>query len=378
MPRGFQAGLDTLCSEKRAWLEGRRVGLLAHPASVDVNGAHASDRLRALCGDGLTALFGPEHGYFGRAGAGEELGHAEHPAWGIPVYSLYGEQRRPTAEMLRDVDVLVFDLQDIAVRCYTFVTTLRYVMEACAEADVRLVVCDRPVPLPSCADGPLPRRAFDSFVAGVPLPFAYGMTPGETAVFLQEVMGLELELGVAMLRNYERGAKRGDWGPWVSPSPGIRYWETAWAYPVTVFTEAFPALGCGRGTTEPFQCVTAPWIDAEKLAAELSRRKLPGLSFQPCWNPDPGVRLRITRPDSLRPFAAAVHLLHAIQALHGAEKLWTAPDARPEWFDKLAGGDEVRQALRDGNEPADIVAAYADDIKLFRAARRDVLLYGKD
>ena len=169
----------------RSVLSEGRIGLLAHPASVDPAGIHTAVRLREAVGRRLTALVGPEHGFYGRGGAGEEIADARHPAWDIPIHSLYGDCRKPKPELLANLDTLVVDLQDIAVRCYTFVTTLRYAMEACAENHKRLVVLDRPVPLPNCVDGPMPEPEFASFVAGVPMPFIYGMTPGEAARFLR-------------------------------------------------------------------------------------------------------------------------------------------------------------------------------------------------
>ncbi len=372
--RNFQLGLDGLC-ERSASLRGQRVGLVGHPASVDGDGAHAALRLREVCGKRLVALFGPEHGFYGRGGAGEELGHARHAAWDIPIHSLYGDHRKPTAGMLEGLDTVVVDLQDLAVRCYTFVTTLRYVMEACAECGKRLVVCDRPVPLPNVVDGPLPEPALGSFVAGVPVPLVYGMTPGEAARFLKAALNLDLELHVVPMRGYRRCAVRGAWGPWISPSPGIRYWETAWTYPITVFTEALPALDCGRGGTEPFQVLTASWFEAEPLARALNARRMPGLRFMPYWNRHPGVRLCVTDPDKLRPCSAALHILDEIQKRYGHEKLWKAPGTRPEWFDKLMGSQSERIALENARPVRPLLLhtrrAQAD----FLDARAEALLY---
>ncbi len=367
----FQTGLDALCAQ-RALLRGRRIGLLAHPASVDAAGVHASVRLRAACGGNLVSLFGPEHGFFGRGGAGEEIGDARHPAWGIPIHSLYGEHRKPTAAMLEGLDALVFDLQDLAVRCYTFVTSLRYVMEACAEQCVALIVCDRPVPFPDVVDGPLPAPGFESFVAGVPFPLVYGMTPGEAARALKAMLKLDLDLTVVPMRGCRRDPARGAWGPWISPSPGIRYWETAWTYPITVFTEALPALDCGRGGTEPFQVLTAPFFDAEPLAKELNALRLPGLRFAPYWNKWPGVRLLVTDPVRLKPCTAAARILAVLQRRHGAERLWGVEGTRPDWFDKLWGTPAVREALQAGRPVAPFKPAPA-----FTRARAEALLYGR-
>ncbi len=370
----FQLGIDVLAGRRQV-LPGRRIGLVAHPASVDRAGAHTALRLREACGKRLAALYGPEHGFHGRGGAGEDIADARHAAWKIPIYSLYGDHRKPTPDMLAGVDAVVFDMQDIAVRCYTFVTTLRYVMEACAEQGKALVVCDRPVPLPNVVDGPLPAPEFSSFVAGVPMPLVYGMTPGEAARFLQRALKLELDLTVVALRGYHREPERGPWGPWISPSPGIRYWETAWTYPLTVFTEALSALGCGRGGPEPFQVLTAPFIEADALARRLQALRLPGLRFVPCWNPQPGVRLQVTRPDALRPVEAVLHLLSVLQARYGHEQVWQAPGTRPGWFDQLMGNGSARRTLERGGSPAREIGSWKTGLAAFRRAREKALLY---
>lgn len=370
-------GLEGLCAQPKR-LRGQRVGLLAHPASVDARGCHASVRLRAVCGRKLVSLFGPEHGFHGRGGAGEHIADARHPAWNIPVHSLYGEHRRPTAEMLAPVDTLVFDLQDIGVRCYTFVTSLRYVMEACAAAGKALIVCDRPTPLPDVVDGPFPEPDCKSFVAGVPMPYVYGLTPGEAALYLKRVLKLDLELTVLPVQGWDRSPQQPAGLPWISPSPGIRYWETTWPYPVTVVFEAFPQIDVGRGSTEPFQVFSAPWLKAEKLAAELNRRRLPGLRFHPCWRPDPGIRFEVTAPGRLKPFAAAVHLLDVLQQVHGAEALWSDEKARPEWLDKLFGTTLPGRELRAGVPAREVLTAPDPNRATYRAARAEVLLYGKD
>ncbi|HMP77803.1 MAG TPA: DUF1343 domain-containing protein [Kiritimatiellia bacterium] len=372
MDAKLELGLERLVRRADSALRGR-IGLLAHPASVDTAGRHASILLRETVGRRLVALYGPEHGFYGRGGAGEEIADARHPAWGIPIHSLYGAHRKPSPDMLAGIDTLVFDLQDIAVRCYTFVTTLRYAMEACAENGKRLVVCDRPVPLPNVVDGPLPEPGGESFVAGVPMPLVYGMTPGEAARFLHRALGLDLDLVVVPMRGYRRRAQCD--APWISPSPGIRYWATAWTYPITVFTEALPALECGRGGVEPFQHIAASWIDAEKTARAFNLLRLPGLRAAPSWIPSPGLRFLVTHPDRLRPFAAAVHLLSLLQKQYGADPLWTAPGTRLEWFDKLMGGPAVREALQAARPPARIIADANRRLVAFRRARAKALLY---
>ncbi|MCS6771744.1 MAG: DUF1343 domain-containing protein [Kiritimatiellae bacterium] len=368
----IRSGLDNLI-RNRVDLKGR-IGLLTHPAAVDRKGRHASVVLRELLGVRLAALFGPEHGYWGRSGAGEGVPDERHPAWNIPVYSLYGAHRRPTRDMLAGIDTLVIDLQDIGVRCYTFVSTLRLALEACAECGIRVVVCDRPIPLPRTVDGPLPKPGCESFVAGIPAPFIYGMTPGETALWLRDELGLKVEILVVRAMDWRRSGRVAPY-VWVSPSPGIRYWQTAWTYPITVFTEALPTLDCGRGGTTPFQILCAPWLDAERFAARVNSLQLAGLFAAPIWAPTPGIRLCVTNPDALRPFQAMVSILCALRDDYGSEAVWSAPGTRPEWFDQLAGDPDVREALLAGTAAHDIVAIYSASLRAFARKRARYLLY---
>lgn len=366
----MRLGIDQLLSRPEM-LRGR-VGLIAHPASLDREGRHVANVLRERLGRRLAALFGPEHGYFGAAGAGASVDDREHPAWGIPIYSLYGLARKPTHEMLAGLDTLVFDLQDIAVRCYTFVSTLRLVLEACAEHGVRLVVCDRPVPLAYAVDGPFVQSGCESFVGAVPFPFVYGMTPGETARCLKDLLKLTVDLHVVPMT-----AGRADEPPprWVSPSPGIRYWHTGWTYPVTVFTEALPSLSCGRGGTMPFELLTARWMDAEKTAGAVNRLGLNGMTAEPIWTPEPGIRLVVRRAERLKPFTAAVQILCALRDLYGQEALWSMEGTRPQWFDKLAGTPSIREGLQRGAEAEEILAPLEQPLRAFRRLRAKYLLY---
>lgn len=375
---GFQLGIEALLTDGKKVLRGRRVGLLAHPASVDTRGCHSSVLLREVCGDKLVALFGPEHGFFGRGAAGEQIGDERHPAWGIPIHSLYGRHRRPTEEMLRDLDVLVFDLQDIGVRCYTFVSTLRYVMEECARLGKTLVVSDRPVPLPHVIDGPMPDGRHDSFVCDVPAPLVYAMTPGETAYWLQQKLSLrDLDLRVADMRCYDAPvSRRATWGPWISPSPGIRSWETGQIYPATVCFEALPAIEYGRGGTEPFQIVSAPWIVAEELAERLNAEDMPQVAFHPHWSPRPGVRIALARSTQCWPVTVGMRILSVLQELYGAERLWGAEGTREGFFDQLMGTDEVRRIVRSGMA-RNLGRMWSEASRSFAEERRAALLYDR-
>lgn len=371
----FQLGVERLCGAVSNELGSRRFGLLAHPASISSRGLHSSELLRAKFGNALSALFGPEHGYFGFGAAGEHLNHGRHMGWGIPIHSLYGEHRRPSQEMLEGIDALVFDLQDIGVRCYTFISTLRYVLEACAEWGKSLIVCDRPIPLPITVDGPALDTRFESFVGLVEVPLVYGMTSGEAANFINTQYQIGAELTVVTMCDYRREQRpRSTWGDWISPSPGIRYWETAWYYPATVLFEALPAIDYGRGGTEPFQIVTAAFVDAEQLAAHLNDLALPGISFMPYWGRLPGIRMHCHEPEFFLPATTGLHIIRALQDLYGPDRVWSYPGSRPEFFDKLAGGDAARLALM-GTESDFIAFVNRQPSSEFISARKAALLY---
>ena len=393
----FAIGFDVLVENHLSYLDGMRVGMLVHPASVNGQGVWTPDVLWNLDHVNLVALFGPEHGVFGNAGPGEKVVSALHPRWGIPMFSLYGDlpfalddseaSRAPTSDMLRDIDVLIVDLQDIGVRCYTFVSTLQHVLRAASEAGVQVIVTDRPIPCPNQTDGPMLKPGFTSFVGSVPVPMVYGMTPGEVARFIQGVEDLPVELTIIPMRDYAREARRWpNWPPWIPPSPGIRSWESAWCYPATVFTEALPCLDCDRSGLLPFQVLGASWIHGTDLCAALSN-KLSGVKVMPhdyCRKQDEyvdlfqGIRIVPTDPDRFRPVSTGFAILAAVQQLYGKEVLWNCEGARPQFFDKLYGSDEPRCALMRGDDVREIQESWELDAACFQSTRTELLLYHKE
>jgi len=385
-PRPFRPGIDTLCTHYRGWLADRRVGLVCHPASLTARGSSSAERLLEACGDRLVALFGPEHGCFGAAAAGESIATRRHPSMGLPVRSLYGRQRRPSASMLRDLDLLVFDLQDIAARPYTYVSTLRYVLEAAAAHGKAVVVADRPIPLPNAVDGPSLAPGFGSFVGAINAPMAYGMTPGETALWLVQDLGLSVDLKVARMQSYRGETERGaNWPPWVPPSPGIASWESARCYLATVFCEAVPAVDCGRGTPLPFQVFGTAWMHSETVRKRLVSLCLPGVDFHPCAYVAgagtlrgrllQGLRMVVRQPVRFLPVRTAVALIGTLQDLYGAKRVWGAEGTRPEFFDKLFGTDSVRKSLDEGRALSAIVREWRSTQRAFSAQRARHLLY---
>ena len=333
----IRPGVESIPAE---WLAGRRVGLVAHPASLTSNGCHSAEFLHDA-GANLVALFGPEHGFFGRGGAGEKIADAAHASWDIPIFSLYGETRAPTAAMLALVDVFVFDIQTIACRAYTYVSTLRLLMEACAAHDKTLIVADRPDPLMlTPPDGPQLDPDCASFVGLVPTPFCYGMTPGETALFLKQTLNLEtLDLRVAPCQRLSRSQSLAHiYSSWAATSPAIVSLKNALCFPLTVFLEALPMLDHARGTPLAFQCIGSPHADLSNL--ELP--PFPGLHVAPTEYPDKtghqlrGLRFEVTDPTAFHPATAAFELISALEK-HLGPALWDFPGSRPDFYAKLWG-----------------------------------------
>lgn len=379
----FRPGIDVLLDEQAGLLEGRRIGLVAHRASVNFKGIHSAQLLQSKVGCGLKCIFGPEHGFLGTAAAGAAVNDSRHPEWGIPIHSLYGETRKPTAAMLAGLDVLIVDLQDLAVRCYTYASTLRLVMEASAELGIDVIVTDRPIPFPNVTDGPVLDPAFESFVGMIPSPLIYGMTPAETALFLKNEIVPEVQLHTIPMKGWRRNAGWPEAMPWVPPSPGIVSWETAMIYPSLVFCEALPGLDYGRGTDRIFKVLAAPWIRAEELKESLgsvSGLKLSVEKYTPragryAGQKLEGLRFAAASLENLRPAETAVRLLSAIQELYGPAKLWSDPENRPEFFDKLMGTSSVRESLQKDIPAPQIIGAWKSGADRFEDSRKSGLLY---
>lgn len=382
----MRAGIENLALTSFRLLKRRRVGLLSHQAALLKNGATSAQCLRQARGVNLVSLYGPEHGFFGLASAGELTPSRIHPDWNIPVYSLYGEFRKPAPEMLKGVDVMVCDLQDLGVRCYTYLATLRNMLEACAEAKIDVIVTDRPIPLPKVVDGPMLQERFSSFVAPCALPMVYGMTPGETAQWLVKKYAIPLQLTVVPMDGWRRAdaAWDGTRPDWLSPSPGIKTWESAMTYSATVFSEALPGIDCGRGTNLAFRLLGAPWICAEQCCQALTKAKLPGVTFHPHryvagiapyqGRELDGIRLCVTDPHAFRPVTTSVMILDTLVSLYGVKRVWRHEGSRPEWFDKLYGTDETRKALKAG-QALKLPPQWAASARSFLKERQDVLIY---
>jgi uncharacterized protein YbbC (DUF1343 family) len=381
----MKPGIDTLLTRHRDWLRGKRVAALTHQAAVDHCGESSAARLHDARDIDLVSIFGPEHGYFGTGDAGAPVRSRRHPHWAVPMHSLYGPRRRPTERLLRNVDVMICDLQDLGARPYTYVASLRYMLESCAAYDVEVIVADRPIPLPWRPDGPVTEDTHTSFVAAINAPMMYAMTPGETARWLTDTLALDVRLRIARLQGFSRRRQSAvSPAPWIAPSPAILSWDAAMCYTATVFVEAIPSIYIGRRTSLSFQFIGADWIRAPELLERLRDARLPGLSFYPHRLPNPnrssrgayldGLRMVVSNPRAFRPITTSVTLLAALRDCYG-DRLWRDRNCRPAFFDALYGTGRTREALRDGLAPLDIVTEWQSAHRRYAPARRRHLLY---
>lgn len=381
---GLVAGIDVLLEDRADLVEGRRVGLVTNPTGVDRTLRSSIDRLAAHPGVALAALFGPEHGVRGDAQAGDKVGSTRDPRTGVPAHSLYGEHREPTDAMLAGIDVLVFDIQDVGARFYTYPYTLANVMRAARRAGIPVVVPDRPNPVGGVhVEGPVLEPEYASFVGQYPIPIRHGLTLGELARLFNDALGIGAELHVVPMRGWRRDAAEPGRGlPWVPPSPNMPTPETALVYPGTALLEGTNASE-GRGTTRPFETVGAPYVDADALAERMNALDLPGVRFRPTWFTPTfskhagelcgGVQLHVTDRDAFRPVRTGIALLVALQAMY-PDAFAFLPDERP-FFDMLAGNGWVREAILAGESAVDIEERWLPDLQRFEAMRGRYLLY---
>ena len=385
-------GLEELVTGSSEVMELRdaRLGLIAHPASVTSDLTHAADALREA-GYDLRALFGPQHGARGEKQDNMiESDPYTDPVTGLPVHSLYGEVRKPTPDMLDGLDALLFDLQDVGVRVYTFVWTMALAMEACAGAGVRFVVLDRPNPIGGLKrEGPVLLDGYESFVGLHPLPLRHGLTCGEIARWLQQERGIACDLHVIRADGWERHMSWADSGlPWVMPSPNLPTPESCLVYPGMVLLEG-TNLSEGRGTTRPFELFGAPWLDPTSLTAHLADAHLPGVTFRPChFEPTfqkhagtlcGGAQLHVTDPGTFEPVRTAVEILFATRALAPRDFAWRQPPYEYEEtlppIDILWGNDRLRKGLDDGVATDQILTGTEAELGEFAAAVDPSLLY---
>ena len=382
-------GTDRLLESRR--LVGARVGIVCNHASVDRGFAHIVDRLAAADGVTLGAIFGPQHGF--RSDVQDnmiETPHRDDPGRRVPVFSLYSETREPTADMLRGLDVLVVDLQDIGARIYTYIYTMANCLRAGARHGVRVVVCDRPNPINGVdVEGAALAPGFESFVGQFPIPMRHGLTIGELARLFNAEFGLGAELEVVEMEGWRREMFAGETGlPWVMPSPNMPTLDTAVVYPGTVLFEG-TLLSEGRGTTRPFELVGAPGIEAERFAREMNELELPGAFFRPAVfeptfqkhakQPCGGCQIHVTDRRSFKPVLTGAALIAMFHRATPGQPLWRQPPYEYEHeklpIDILAGSPQFRQQIEAGTDAGRMAESWAADERAFRDRRAPYLLY---
>jgi uncharacterized protein YbbC (DUF1343 family) len=370
-------GVDVLESTAPDSLAGVRLGLITNETGVDSGGRRTIDVLARVPGLKLVALFSPEHGLLGRADA--PVANARDEKTGLPIYSLYGETRHPTDEMLSGIDVLIFDIQDAGVRFYTFVTTMAYCMEEAAKHHIRFVVLDRPNPLGGVAiEGPVLDADRTSFTGYFRMPVRYGMTMGELARMFNSENKIGADLQVVAMKNWGRSEAYDQTGlAWIAPSPNLRTLNAEFLYPGIEILQA-GGVSVGRGTDAPFEILGAPWIRADEFLAALGKRKIAGVTFasarftptdglykgQACQ----GVTIAITNRSALQPMRMGIELADLLHRMY------------PEKFQvdkivELLASQSTVDRLKRGDAAADIVAGWSADIEKFRAMRAKYLLY---
>lgn len=384
-------GIERLLSEKLELITGQRVGLVCNQASITPDFRHVADLFAQHPAFALTTLFGPQHGIRGDVQDNMiETDHSTDPRTGLPVYSLYSETREPTEAMLSDVDVIVFDMQDVGCRIYTFNYTMANCMIAAAKYGKRVIVCDRPNPINGVAvEGNVTERAFTSFVGQYELPTRHGMTTGELARLFNEHFGIGCDLEVVKMDGWQREMWFEQTGlSWVLPSPNIPTVDTCVVFPATVHLEG-TELSEGRGTTRVFELNGAPFVDPYKWAAALREYNFPGVAFRECyfqptfqkWARETcgGVQLHVTDRNAFTPVIVGITMVKTAHDLYPEQFQWKQDDYEYEFgknpFDVVSGTDTIRKAIESGESLISIQSGWMDGLTQFRDVRQQFLLY---
>lgn len=385
-------GIEVLRDRNFDVLKGKRVGLITNPSGVDNSLKSTIDILAEAPGVNLTALFSPEHGVRGDVHAGDTVRTYIDKATGVTVYSIYGKTYKPTPEMMKDVDVLVYDIQDNGCRSFTFISSMGKAMEACAEQGKEFVVLDRPNPVGADKiEGCVVEDSCFSFVSQFSIPYLYGLTPGELARYLNEEGklkdGVKTQLTVVPMKGYKRRMTFEDTGmPWVLPSPHMPTAESALYYPMSGILGELYAMSIGIGYTLPFKLFCAEWIDAAALTERLNARKIPGMMFRPIHikpfysaqkdKDIQGVEAYVTDKDAAPLTLVQFYVMEELAQMYPDKKLFEIGDQkRMSMFDKVVGSKEIRKLFTRDYKVADIIDYWNKDVEPFRKASSKYRLY---
>jgi uncharacterized protein YbbC (DUF1343 family) len=383
-------GIDRLLSTERHLLDGRKVGLLCNPASIDARFRHSADLLFEQPGVTLGAIFGPQHGF--RADLHDnmiETPHASDARRRVPIFSLYSETREPSSDMFSGLDALVIDIQDVGTRVYTFVYTMANCLRAAVKHHLPVIVCDRPNPIDGVdVEGNILRDEYTSFVGQFPIPMRHGMTVGELASLFNQHFRIGADLHVVAMDGWKRAMYYDETAlPWVIPSPNMPTLETAMVFPGAVLFEG-TKLSEGRGTTRPFELVGAPWIDGDHLAEAMNARRLPGVHFRPAFFEPTfqkhagqtcgGCQIHVLDRKTFRPVRTCVELIAEFRRQDPGRFEWREPPYEYEHekmpIDILYGSEALRLAVEAG-EVSSLVASWPEEEERFRRVREPFLLY---
>lgn len=386
----IMTGIEVLKADNFKILEGKRVGLITNPTGVDNSLKSTIDILFEAPNVNLVALYGPEHGVRGDVHAGDKVDNSTDPSTGLPVYSLYGKTRKPTPEMLKDIDVLVYDIQDIGCRSFTYISTMGVAMEAAAENGIEFVVLDRPNPIGGeKVEGNLVEDGYTSFVSQFKIPYVYGLTCGELAQMLigENMLAKNCKLTVVPMKHWKRNMDYTQTGlQWIPSSPHIPHPHSAYFYPLSGIVGELPYLSIGVGYTIPFQMFAAQWIDAEKLAARMNALNLPGLKFRPMHLKPfyafgkgehlQGVQVHIMDYKTARLSEVQFYILQELAAMYPDKPAFSEENkARFDMFDKVCGSDQIRKRFSKNYRFDDIKDYWYKDVEAFKELSRKYYLY---
>lgn len=386
----YKSGLENLLEKNIDILKNKRIALVTNHTGLTKDLENNIDLLDQNEDINLVKLFGPEHGVRGNAAAGAKVESSRDPKTGLEVVSLYGKNKKPSSKMLSGIDAVVFDIQDLGLRFYTYLSTMFYLMESCAENQVELIILDRLNPLGRKVEGNIVEDKFSSFIGLYPVPHRHGMTFAELAQWANQEHDLNTDLTIVKCsgwngENFAEIAKRDNLF-WIPPSPGIPTFKSALAYPISCMLEG-TNISEGRGTTKPFEYIGAPWIDSEKLAEQLENEKIPGLRFRPVYFiPDAskhqgkecgGVQILIKDSEKVNSYFAALTIIKEIFRLYPEKTNWLKPQKKGHkyFFDLLMGTDTVRKKINQGYKVNKILESWQTELNNFCQKRNKYLIY---
>jgi uncharacterized protein YbbC (DUF1343 family) len=383
----FRLGIEVLLQDRMDLIKNKRVGLITNPTGVDQGLNSIVDLLYHHPNVKLTALYGPEHGVRGSAQAGSYVEKYTDEKTGLPVYSLYGTTKKPTPEMLKDVDVLLFDIQDVGSRYYTYIYTMALAMEAAKENHIPIIVLDRPNPIGGTqVEGPVLEDKYSSFVGEYPIPVRHGMTVGELAMLFNKEFGIGADLTVVKMDGWKRNMYYDDTPlQFIMPSPNMPTLDTALVYPGACLIEG-TNVSEGRGTTRPFELIGAPFIDGADLAARLNSYHLPGVTFRdasfiPTFSKfanelTHGIQIHVTNRNVYKPFETGLYIVKTIHDMYPDHFQFRTPSSNGiSYFDNLVGNGSIRDGIENGKSVEEMEASWQKDLDKFMKVREKYLLY---